>query len=50
MWYKPFDEGTIEELPVEIDEEKDLQKNDVEDEDLVFSEELFNKFCEIKHD
>ena len=50
MWDKPFDEGTLEKLPVEIDEDEDLPKIDVDDEDLAFSEEFFNKFCEIKHD
>ena len=38
MWDQPFSEGKIEELPVEIDEEEDLE----------FSDDFFQKFCEIK--
>ena len=46
MWDNPSasDDGKVEELPVEIDEEEDLEFSD----DLEFSEDFFNKLCEIK--
>ena len=46
MWDNPSasNDGKVEELPVEIDEEEDLEFSN----DLEFSEDFFNKFCEIK--
>ena len=38
MWDTPADDGKVDELPEEIDE----------DEDIEFSEDFFHKYCEIK--
>ena len=53
MWDKP----TQVDLPTEIDEEQDLEfkekehealKEVPEDDKLAFSEEFFNKYCDLK--
>ena len=46
MWDKPPSEGKIEELVDEIDKDEDPDVEELEY--LEFSEDFFNKFCEIR--
>ena len=48
MWDKPFDDGQTEELPMEIDEAEDLASKIEDQENLAFSDDFYNKFCELK--
>ena len=51
MWDNLFSEGQLEELPTEIDEDQDWENQDLDNQDLEnleFSENFYNKFCEIK--
>ena len=45
---KPFDDGQTEELPMEIDEAEDLASKIEDQENLAFSDDFYNKFCELK--
>ena len=52
MWNNPSsgegeNEGQLEEIAVEIDDEEDPVEID-DEEDLEFSENFFKKFCELK--
>ena len=51
MWDNQSGEGQLEELPTEIDEDQDWENQDPDNQDLEnleFSENFYNKFCEIK--
>ena len=59
MWDKPSEvEGRVDELPTEIDEEEDLIYTEnrpsqepqelPDDNDLAFSDEFYNRFCDVK--
>ena len=48
MWDKPFDDEQTEELPMEIDEAEDLASKIEDQENLAFSDDFYNKFCELK--
>ena len=50
MWDNQSGEGQLEELKTEIDKDKDWENQDPDNQDsenLDFSENFYNKFCEI---